>query len=69
MGNIFTTYNILREKFRDKTPPVLLKEKYQSLKTLLSTNYFRRSKSFNQLAHQKVRFKSQEGINTKSKES
>ena len=53
LGNISTTLNVLREKFRDKTPPVLLREKYQSLKTFLATNYHQKSRSFNQLRYQR----------------
>ncbi|CAF2931046.1 unnamed protein product [Rotaria sp. Silwood2] len=49
LGNISTTLSVLREKFREKARPILLKQKYQSLKTFLSTNYYRRSRSFNQL--------------------
>jgi hypothetical protein len=48
MGNISTTLSVLRDKFREKTRPILLKQKYQSFKTFLSTNYHRRSRSYNQ---------------------
>lgn len=48
LGNILTTLSVLREKLREKPPPILLKEKYQSLKTFLSTNYHRRTRSFHQ---------------------
>lgn len=52
MGNFSTTLMVLREKIREKARPILLKQKYQSLKTFLSTNYHRRSRSFNQLRPQ-----------------
>lgn len=45
LGNILTTLSVLREKLREKKPAPLLKEKYQSFKTLLSTNYRQRSRS------------------------
>jgi len=48
LGNISTTLSVLRDKFREKTRPILLKQKYQSFKTFLSTNYHRRSRSYNQ---------------------
>ena len=48
-GNISTTLSVLRDKFREKPRPMLLKQKYQSLKTFLSTNYHQRSKSFSPL--------------------
>jgi len=48
LGNISTTLSVLRDKFREKSRPILLKEKYQSFKTFLSTNYHRRSRSYNQ---------------------
>ncbi len=51
LGNILTTLSVLRDKLREKTPPSLLKQKYQSLKTFLSTNYHRRSRSFHQFGH------------------
>jgi len=51
LGNILTTLSVLRDKLREKTPPSLLKQKYQSLKTFLSTNYHRRSRSFQQFGH------------------
>ncbi len=53
LGNIFTTCNVLREKFREKTRPILLKEKYQSLKAFLATNYHQKSQSFYQLRYQR----------------
>ncbi|CAF1004069.1 unnamed protein product [Adineta ricciae] len=46
LGNILTTLSVLREKLREKTPPMILKQKYQTFKTYLSTNYHRRSRSF-----------------------
>ncbi|CAF2164329.1 unnamed protein product [Rotaria magnacalcarata] len=51
LGNILTTLSVLREKLREKPPPIILKEKYQSLKTFLSTNYHRRARSFHQYGH------------------
>lgn len=51
LGNILTTLNLLREKLREKPPPILLKEKYQSFKAFLSTNYHRRTRSFHQYGH------------------
>lgn len=51
LGNILTTLSVLRDKIREKTPPILLKQKYQSLKTFLSTNYHRRSQSFHKFGH------------------
>ncbi|CAF1112517.1 unnamed protein product [Rotaria sordida] len=51
LGNILTTLSVLREKLREKPPPTLLKEKYQSLKTFLSTNYHRRTRSIHQYGH------------------
>ena len=48
LGNICTTLSVLRDKLREKTRPILLKEKYQSLKTFLSTNYHRRTRSYQQ---------------------
>ncbi|CAF1129042.1 unnamed protein product [Rotaria sp. Silwood1] len=53
LGNFLTTLSVLREKFREKARPILLKQKYQSLKTFLSTNYYQRSQSFNQLRYLK----------------
>ncbi|CAF0716651.1 unnamed protein product [Adineta steineri] len=47
LGNILTTLSVLRDKVREKTRPALLKQKYQSFKTFLSTNYHRRSRSYN----------------------
>jgi hypothetical protein len=49
LGNILTTLSVLREKLREKTPPILLKQKYQSFKTFLSTNYYQGSRSLIQL--------------------
>ena len=40
LGNILTTLSVLREKVREKTRPILLKQKYQSLKTFLSIALF-----------------------------
>ncbi|CAF1420009.1 unnamed protein product [Adineta ricciae] len=48
LGNICTTLSVLRDKLREKTRPILLKQKYQSLKTFLSTNYHRRTRSYQQ---------------------
>lgn len=44
LGNISTTLNVLREKFREKTPPILLKEKYQNFKRFLISNYHQQGK-------------------------
>jgi predicted metal-dependent RNase len=70
LGNILTTLSVLREKLREKTPPSLLKQKYQSLKTFLSTNYHRRSRSFHQFGHrlQKERLNKDNNIRVVSKE-
>lgn len=46
LGNILTTLSVLREKLREKTSPLVLKQKYQNFKTYLSTSYHRRSRSF-----------------------
>ncbi|CAF1081180.1 unnamed protein product [Rotaria sordida] len=54
LGNVLTTLSVLREKFREKARPILLKQKYQSFKTFLSTNYHR-SRSFNQLFSPKAK--------------
>ncbi|CAF1433983.1 unnamed protein product [Adineta steineri] len=51
LGNILTTLSVLRDKLREKTPPSTLRQKYQSLKTFLSTNYHRRSRSFHQFGY------------------
>ena len=67
LGNIITTINVLREKFREKPRPILLKQKYQSLKTFLSTNYHRRSRSFNQLRHREKQYHTDEDIKKISK--
>ncbi len=56
LGNISTTLSVLREKLREKTRPILLKEKYQSLKTFLATNYHQKSRSFNQLRYRQQQF-------------
>lgn len=55
LGNILTTLSVLRDKFRDKTQTSLLKQKYQSFKTFLSTNYHRRSRSFHQFGHRPMK--------------
>lgn len=55
LGNILTTLSVLREKFREKTRPSLLKQKYQSFKTFLSTNYHRRSRSFHQFGYRSMK--------------
>jgi len=67
LGNIATTLSVLREKIREKTRPILLKQKYQSLKTFISTNYHRRSRSFNQLRSQKPLFNKDEDVKKISK--
>jgi hypothetical protein len=66
LGNISTTWSVLREKFGEKTRPILLKEKYQSLKTFLATNYHQKSRSFHQLSYR--RQQSDEILKTISKE-
>ncbi len=68
LGNFLTTLSVLREKFREKTRPILLKEKYQSFKTFLSRNYHRRSRSFTQLYYRKEQFTKYEDIKKESKE-
>jgi hypothetical protein len=56
LGNISTTVSVLREKAREKTPPILLKQKYQSFKTFLSTNYYQGSRSLYQLRRRGLPF-------------
>ncbi len=70
LGNILTTLSVLRDKLREKTPPRLLKQKYQSLKTFLSTNYHRRSRSFHQFGYrqEKERSTKDNNIHINSKE-
>lgn len=71
LGNITTTLIVLRDKIREKTRPILLKQKYQRFKTFLSTNYHRRSRSFNQLRsqqQQQQQFNKNEEIKKPSKE-
>ncbi|CAF4366540.1 unnamed protein product, partial [Rotaria sp. Silwood2] len=58
LGNILTTLSVLREKLREKPPPTLLKEKYQSLKTFLSTNYHRRTRSIHQYGNREEKERS-----------
>ncbi|CAF1116183.1 unnamed protein product [Rotaria sp. Silwood1] len=65
LGNILTTLSVLREKLREKPPPTLLKEKYQSLKTFLSTNYHRRTRSIHQYGHREDRQRLNKDNNTK----
>jgi len=68
LGNILTTLSVLREKLREKTRPILLKQKYQSFKTFLATNYHRRSSSFNKLRYRRQQFNKDEEIKKTSKE-
>jgi len=63
LGNILTTLSVLREKLREKTPPSLLKQKYESLKAFLSTNYHRRSRSFNQFGYRQKKERSNKDKN------
>lgn len=67
LGNFLTTLSVLREKFRGKARAALLKQKYQSFKTFLSTNYHRRSRSFNQLRsrHQRANLSDEKKQNSK----
>ena len=68
LGNISTTLSVLRDKVREKTRPILLKQKYQSLKTFLSTNYHRRRRSFNPPRHQGFELLKSERIRKISRE-
>lgn len=71
LGNILTTSSVLREKLREKASPSLLKQKYQSFKTFLSTNYHRRSRSFQRFGYQqqqKERSNKENNLNITSKE-
>ena len=51
LGNILTTLSVLREKIREKASPKASKQKYQSFRAFLSTNYHRRSQSLQQIAY------------------
>jgi hypothetical protein len=68
LGNILTTLSVLRDKLREKTRPILLKQKYQSFKTFLSTNYHRRSRSFNPTRQRQERLNTDGDIKKSSKE-
>ncbi|UJR30071.1 hypothetical protein I4U23_017615 [Adineta vaga] len=68
LGNISTTSSVLRDKLREKTRPILLRQKYQSFKTFLSTNYHRRTGSYQQQRHRQVDSDKTERIRKISKE-
>lgn len=68
LGNICTTLSVLREKVREKTRPMLLKQKYESFKTFLATSYHRRTRSFNPPRHQAFELLKSERIRKISKE-
>lgn len=68
LGNFFTTLAVLRDKLREKTRPILLKEKYQSLKAFLATNYHQRSRTFQQLRYRRQPNIKDEGVKKRSKE-